>query len=136
MSEYIELLNEAQKQIDEEKYTPSVNKLINAVLDYDRNIKTIAIIVNGKTLRQNDFNASVIDVLDIYDNDSKKSINEEVSKVLEQNKYETDRLIISEAMKNKLKRNNAVIFIESESIEVKRGKDVIITHRWKLINSK
>ena len=136
MSEYIELLNEAQKQIDEEKFTPSVNKLINAVLEYDRNIKTVAIIVNGRSVRQNDFNASVIDVLDIYDNDSKKSINEEVSKVLEQNKYETDRLIISEAMKNKLKRNNAVIFIESESIEVKRGKDVIITHRWKLINSK
>ena len=136
MSEYIELLNEAQKQIDEEKYTPSVNKLINSVLEYDRNIKSIAVIVNGRSVRQNDFNASVIDVLDIYDNDSKKSINEEVSKVLEQNKYETDRLIISEAMKNKLKRNNAVIFIETESVEVKRGKDVIITHRWKLINSK
>ena len=136
MTEYIELLNEAQKQIDEEKYTPSVNKLINAVLEYDRNIKTIAIIVNGKTIRQNDFNANTIDVLDIIDTDSKKSINEEVSKVLEQNKFETDRIIISEVMKNKLKRSNAVIFIETDSVEVKRGRDVIITHRWKLINSK
>ena len=136
MTEYIELLNEAQKQIDEEKYTPSVNKLINAVLEYDRNIKTVAIIVNGKTIRQNDFNASVIDVLDIIDTDSKNSINEEVSKVLEQNKFETDRIIISEVMKNKLKRSNAVIFIETDSVEVKRGKDVITTHKWKLINSK
>ena len=136
MTEYLELLNEAQRQIDEEKHVPSMNKLINAVLDFDSDIQSVAVIVNGRSLRQNDFNANVIDILDIIDSNTKKSIKEEVSKVLEENKYETDKLIISEAVKNKLNKCNAVLFIETESVIIKKNKDVITTHKWRLINSK
>ena len=136
MTEYLELLNEAQRQIDEEKHVPSMNKLINAVLDFDSDIQSVAVIVNGRSLRQNDFNANVIDILDIINNETKKSIKEEVSKVLEENKYESDKLIISEAVKNKLNKCNAVLFIETESVIIKKGKDVITTHKWRLINSK
>ena len=136
MTEYLELLNEAQRQIDEEKHVPSMNKLINAVLDFDSDIQSVAVIVNGRSLRQNDFNANVIDILDIINNETKKSIKEEVSKVLEENKYESDKLIISEAVKNKLNKCNAVLFIETESVIIKKNKDVITTHKWRLINSK
>ena len=136
MTDYIELLNEAQKQIDEEKHVPSMNKLINTVLEFDADIQTVAVIVNGRSLRQNEFNANVIDILDIINNDTKKSIKDEVSKVLEENKYESNKLVISEAVKNKLNKCNAVLFIETESIIIKKNKDIITTHRWKLINSK
>ena len=87
-------------------------------------------------MRQNDFNANVIDILDIIDSDTKKSIKEEVSKVLGNNKYESDKLVISEAVKNKLNRCNAVLFVETDTIAIKKGKDVITTHKWRLINSK
>ena len=136
MTEYLELLNEAQRQIDEEKHVPSMNKLINAVIEFDSDIQSVAVIVNGRSLRQNDFNANVIDILDIINNETKKSIKEEVSKVLEENKYESDKLIISEAVKNKLNKCNAVLFIETESVIIKKNKDVITTHKWRLINSK
>ena len=136
MTDYIELLNEAQKQIDEEKHVPSMNKLINTVLEFDADIQTVAVIVNGRSLRQNEFNANVIDILDIINNDTKKSIKDDVSKVLEENKYESNKLVISEAVKNKLNKCNAVLFIETESIIIKKNKDIITTHRWKLINSK
>ena len=136
MTDYIELLNEAQKQIDEEKHVPSMNKLINTVLEFDADIQTVAVIVNGRSLRQNEFNANVIDILDIINNDTKKSIKEDVSKVLEENKYESNKLIISEAVKNKLNRCNAVLFIETESIIIKKNKDIITSHRWRLVNSK
>ena len=136
MTEYLELLNEAQKQIDEEKHVPSMNKLINAVLDFDSDIQSVAVIVNGRSLRQNEFNANVIDILDIINNDAKKSIKEELSKVLEENKYEADKLVISEAVKNKLNKCNAVLFIETESVIIKKNKDIITTHRWRLVNSK
>ena len=136
MTEYLELLNEAQKQIDEEKHVPSMNKLINAVLDFDSDIQSVAVIVNGRSLRQNEFNANVIDILDIINSDAKKSIKKEVSKVLEENKYEADKLVISEAVKNKLNKCNAVLFIETESVIIKKNKDIITTHRWRLVNSK
>ena len=136
MTDYIDLLNEAQKQLDEEKHIPSMNKLINAVIEFDSDIQTVAIIVNGHSLRQNEFNAHVIDILDIINNDTKKSIKDDVSKVLEENKYESNKLVISEAVKNKLNKCNAVLFIETESIIIKKNKDIITTHRWKLINSK
>ena len=136
MTDYIELLNEAQKQIDEEKHVPSMNKLINTVLEFDADIQTVAVIVNGRSLRQNEFNANVIDILDIINNDTKKSIKEDVSKVLEENKYESNKLVISEAVKNKLNRCNAVLFIETESIIIKKNKDIITSHRWRLVNSK
>ena len=136
MTDYIELLTEAQKQLDEERHIPSMNKLINAVIEFDSDIQTVAIIVNGHSLRQNEFNAHVIDILDIINNDAKKSIKKEVSKVLEENKYEADKLVISEAVKNKLNKCNAVLFIETESVIIKKNKDIITTHRWRLVNSK
>ena len=135
MSNYIELLNQAQKQVDDELHTPSMNKLINAVVAFDSAIQRVAVIVNGRSLRQNDFNAYVVDILDIFDAENKVSINEEVSKVLEDNKYESNKLIISEAVKNKLSKCKAVLFIETECIVIKKEDGEIITHRWRLVNS-
>ena len=135
MSNYIELLNQAQKQVDDELHTPSMNKLINAVVAFDSAIQRVAVIVNGRSLRQNDFNAYVVDILDIFDAENKVSINEEVSKVLEDNKYESNKLIISEAVKNKLSKGKAVLFIETECIVIKKEDGEIITHRWRLVNS-
>ena len=135
MSNYIELLDQAQKQVDDELHTPSMNKLINAVAAFDSAIQRVAVIVNGRSLRQNDFNAYVVDILDLFDADNKVSINEEVSKVLEDNKYESNKLIISEAIKNKLNRCKAVLFIETENLTIKKEDGEITTHRWRLVNS-
>ena len=135
MSNYIELLEQAQKQVDDELHTPSMNKLINAVTAFDSAIQRVAVIDNGRSLRQNDFNAYMVDILDIFDADNKVSINEEVSKVLEDNKYESNKLIISEAIKNKLNRCKAVLFIETENLTIKKEDGEITTHRWRLVNS-
>ena len=135
MSNYIELLNQAQKQVDDELHTPSMNKLINAVAAFDSAIQRVAVIVNGRSLRQNDFSAYVVDILDIFDAENKISINEEVSKVLEDNKYESNKLIISEAVKNKLSKCKAVLFIETECVTIKKEDGEIITHRWRLVNT-
>ena len=77
----------------------------------------------------------MVDILDIFDADNKVSINEEVSKVLEDNKYESNKLIISEAIKNKLNRCKAVLFIETENLTIKKEDGEITTHRWRLVNS-
>ena len=135
MSNYIELLEQAQKQVDDELHTPSMNKLINAVTAFDSAIQRVAVIVNGRSLRQNDFNAYMVDILDIFDTENKVSINEEVSKVLEDSKYESNKLIISEAIKNKLNRCKAVLFIETENLTIKKEDGEITTHRWRLVNS-
>ena len=118
MTNYLELLKTAQQQLDEERYTPSINKLINAVLEFDRTIKSVALIVNGRTVRQNDFQANLIDILDIIDNDSKKSIKDDVEDVLESNRYEVDKLIISDTVVKKIKRCNAVLFVDTEPLEI------------------
>ena len=117
MTNYLELLKTAQ-QLDEERHTPSINKLINAVLEFDRSIKSVALIVNGRTVRQNDFQANIIDVLDIIDSDSKKSIKDDVEDVLESNRYEVDKLIISDAVVKKIKRWNAVLRVDTEPLEI------------------
>ena len=136
MTNYLELLKTAQQQLDEERYTPSINKLINAVLEFDRTIKSVALIVNGRTVRQNDFQANIIDILDIIDNDSKKSIKDDVEEILESNRYEVDKLIISDTVVKKIKRCNAVLFVDTEPLEITKDGNTLITHRWRLVNSK
>ena len=49
---------------------------------------------------------------------------------------ENKRFPVSSNIKNKLNKCNAVLFVETEEIMVKRNKEIINTHRWKLINCK
>ena len=135
MSNYIELLLNAQEQLDKKRFTPSINKIINAVLEFDRRVKSVALIVNGRSVRHNDFGASTIDILDIIDSAQKKSIKSDIEYILEDNKYETDSMIISDSIKNKIKKCNAVIFVDTEPLEITKDDTVITTHRWRLVNS-
>ena len=136
MSNYLELVKNAQQQLDEERFTPSINKLINAVIEFDHSIKSVALIVNGRSVRQNDFQANIIDILDIIDIDQKKSIKDDVDIFLESNRYDGSSIIISESIVKKLKRCNAVLFIDTEPLEITKDGNTLITHRWRLVNSK
>ena len=110
----IDFVIQAETELMNQTFTPSMNKIINSVLEYDKNIKSVAIIVDGRTVRQNDFNQNIIDVLDIIDNDAKESVREEVNKILAEKKQKLKEMVITEVMKNRLKKGKAIIFVDTE----------------------
>ena len=130
----IDFVIQAETELMNQTFTPSLNKIINSVLEYDQNIKSVAIIVDGRTVRQNDFNQNIIDVLDIIDNDAKESVREEVNKILAEKKQKLKEMVITEVMKNRLKKGKAIIFVDTEENVIKRNDDLIITHKWKIFN--
>ena len=67
-----------------------MSKIINSVLEHDSSIKSVGLIVDARSVRQNDLSQNIIDVLDIIDNDAKDSIREEVNKTLAE-KTKTNR---------------------------------------------
>ena len=67
-----------------------MSKIINSVLEHDSSIKAVGLIVDARSVRQNDLSQNIIDVLDIIDNDAKDSIREEVNKTLAE-KTKTNR---------------------------------------------
>ena len=85
-------------------------------------------------MRQNDFNQNIIDVLDIIDNDAKESVREEVNKILAEEKQKLKEMVITEVMKNRLKKGKAIIFVDTEENVIKRNDDLIITHKWRIFN--
>ena len=130
----IDFVIQAETELMNQTFTPSLNKIINSVLEHDPNIKSVAIIVDGRTVRQNDFNQNIIDVLDIIDNDAKESVREEVNKILAEKKQKLKEMVITEVMKNRLKKGKAIIFVDTEENVIKRNDDLIITHKWKIFN--
>ena len=130
----IDFVIQAETELKNRTHSPSMNKIINSVLEYDKYVKSVAIIVDGQTVRKNDFNQNIIDVLDIIDNDHKASINKEVNEVLAEKKQKLNEMLITEAMKKRLKNCVAVIFVDTEEHVIKKNDVVIITHRWKIIN--
>ena len=130
----IDFVIQAETELMNQTFTPSMNKIINSVLEYDKNIKSVAIIVDGRTVRQNDFNQNIIDVLDIIDNDAKESVREEVNKILAEKKQTLKEMVITEVMKNRLKKGKAIIFVDTEENVIKKNDDLIITHKWKIFN--
>ena len=130
----IDFVIQAETELMNQTFTPSMNKIINSVLEHDPNIKSVAIIVDGRTVRQNDFNQNIIDVLDIIDNDAKDSIQEEVNKILAEKKQKLKEMVITEVMKNRLKKGKAIIFVDTEENVIKKNDDLIITHKWKIFN--
>ena len=92
-------------------------------------------IVNGLSVRQNDFQAKIIDLLYIIDNDSKKSIKDDFEDVLESDRYEVDKLLVSDTMIKKINRYNAVLVIDTEPLEITKEGNTLITHGWRLANS-
>ena len=71
-------------------------------------------------MRQNDFNQNIVDVLDIIDNDAKEPITEKVNKILAEKKQKLKEMTITEAIKNRLKKGKAVIFVDTEENVIKR----------------
>ena len=130
----IDFVIQAETELMNQTFTPSMNKIINSVLEYNPNIKSVAITVDDRTVRQNDFNQNIIDVLDIIDNDAKKSVREEVNKILAEKKQNLNEMIITEAMKNRLKKGKAIIFVDTEENVIKKNDDLIITHKWRIFN--
>ena len=86
MKDNIDFVIQAETELNNRTYSPQLNKIVNSVLEYDKNIKSVALIVNGRTVRQNDFNQDIIDVFDIIDNDAKNSIKDEVDEILAEKK--------------------------------------------------
>ena len=134
MIDNIDFVIQAETELMKKTFTPSMNKIINSVLEYDKYVKSVAIIVDGQTVRKNDFNQNIIDVLDIIDNDHKASINKEVNEVLAEKKQKLNEMLITEAMKKRLKNCVAVIFVDTEEHVIKKNDATIITHKWKIIN--
>ena len=130
----IDFVIQAETELMNQTFSPSLNKIINSVLEYDKNIKSVALIVNGRTVRQNDFNQNIIDVLDIIDNDAKESVREEVNKILAEKKQKLKEMVITEVMKNRLKEGKAIIFVDTEENVIKKNDDLIITHKWRIFN--
>ena len=134
MIDNIDFVIQAENELTKQTFTPSLNKIINSVLAYDPNIKSVAIIVDGRNMRQNNFNNFIIDVMDIIDNDAKKSIKEEVNKILAEKKQKLNEMKITEAMKNKFKKGVAIIFVDTAEIVIKKNDRTIITHKWRIFN--
>ena len=134
MIDNIDFIIQAENELTKQTFTPSLNKIIKSVLDYDPNIKSVAIIVDGRTMRQNNFKQNIIDVLDIIDNNAKISITKNVNKILAEKKQKLREMIITEAMKKGLKNDKAVIFVDSEVKAIKKNGDVIISRKWRIVN--
>ena len=134
MIDNIDFVIQAENELTKQTFTPSLNKIIKSVLDYDPNIKSVAIIVDGRTMRQNNFNQNIIDVLDIIDNNAKISITENVNKILAEKKQKLREMIITEAMKNGLKNDKAVIFVDAKVKSIKKNGGVIINCKWRIVN--
>ena len=116
----IDFVVQAENELMNQTFTPSMNKIINCVLEHDSSIKSVAIIVDGRSVRQNDFNQNIVDVLDIIDNDAKEPITEKVNKILAEKKQKLKEMTITEAIKNRLKKGKAVIFVDTEENVIKR----------------
>ena len=43
-------------------------------------------------------------------------------------------MTITEAMKNRLKKGKAIIFVDAEENVIKRNDDLITTHKWRIFN--
>ena len=134
MIDNIDFVIQAENELTKQTFTPSLNKIINSVLAYDPNIKSVAIIVDGRTMRQNNFNQNIIDVLDIIDNNAKISITENVNKILAEKKQKLNEMKITEAMKNKFKKGVAIIFVDTAQNVIKKNDRTIITHKWRIFN--
>ena len=130
----IDFVIQAETELMNQTFSPSMNKIINSVLEYDKYIKSVALIVDGQTLRQNDFNQNIIDVIDIIDNDHKASINKEVNEILAEKKQNLNEMIITEAMKKKLRKGKAIIFVDTEENVIKKNDDLITVHKWRIFN--
>ena len=72
--------------------------------------------------------------MDIIDNDAKKSVKEEVNKILAEKKQKLNEMKITEAMKNKFKKGVAIIFVDTAEIVIKKNDRTIITHKWRIFN--
>ena len=134
MIDNIDFVIQAENELTKQTFTPSLNKIIKSVLDYDPNIKSVAIIVDGRTMRQNNFNQNIIDVLDIIDNNAKISITENVNKILAEKKQKLNEMKITEAMKNKFKKGVAIIFVDTAQNVIKKNDRTIITYKRKIFN--
>ena len=134
MIDNIDFVIQAETELMEKTFTPSMNKIINSVLEYDKYVKSVAIIVDGRTMRQNNFNQNIIDVLDIIDNDHKASIDKEVNEVLAEKRQKLNEMIITEAMKKRLKNGKAIIFVDTAEKVIKKNDITIISHKWKIFN--
>ena len=134
MIDNIDFVIQAENELTKQTFTPSLNKIINSVLAYDPNIKSVAVIVDGRTMRQNNFNQNIIDVLDIIDNDAKISITENVNKILAEKKQKLREMIITEGMKKKFNNGVAIIFVDTAEIVIKKNDRTIITHKWRIFN--
>ena len=130
----IDFVIQAETELKNRTHSPSMNKIINCVLEYDKYVKSVAIIVDGQTVRKNDFNQNIIDVLDIIDNDHKASINKEVNEVLVEKKQKLNEMLITEAMKKRLKNGKAILFVDTEAVVIKKNDTPIISHKWKIFN--
>ena len=134
MIDNIDFVIQAETELMKKTFTPSMNKIINSVLEYDKYVKSVAIIVDGRTMRQNNFKQNIIDVIDIIDNDHKASINKEVNEVLAEKRQKLNEMIITEAMKKRLKNGKAIIFVDTAGVVIKKNDITIISHKWKIFN--
>ena len=54
--------------------------------------------------------------------------------IMAEEEQKLKEMVITEAMKNRLKKGKAIIFVDTEENVIKKNDDLIITHKWRIFN--
>lgn len=132
----LDLVSRASEVREKEIFTPSINRYFDTFNQYDSEAEEIAFVIKPSLLNKSTW-GYVTKIEDVINPSTKKSYySDDYIEHFNKNKIAYNQVYLSEGVFNKITpgAKNAVIFFDTNSETIKKGKNTYKLHQYKVVN--